>query len=129
MDLINAKGENYVAVVSFNETATVVSDFTDDIDSVTKEVNDLVASDKVRDINTGLAKANMLLDSIETDAVKNVVLVTTGMTNAGESDYDGKYSEETIGSEWRRMDTDIRLYAYANAALKTASITKDKATL
>lgn len=46
------------------------------------------------------------------------------MTNDGEYSYDGHYNEDTIGSEWRRSDTQVRLYAYSNAAYAMAETLK-----
>ena len=68
-DLLNARGENYVAVVSFAEQAQLVSGFTNDISSVSQKVSSLTAHDTVRDINAGLTKANALLQDADTDAV------------------------------------------------------------
>lgn len=51
------------------------------------------------------------------------------MTNDGEYSYDGHYNEDTIGSEWRRSDTQVRLYAYSNAAYAMAETLKSKATV
>ena len=128
-DLLNARGENYVAVVSFAEQAQLVSGFTNDISSVSQKVSSLTAHDTVRDINAGLTKANALLQDADTDAVKNVILVTTGMTNAGTYSYSGAFDESTVGSNWYRTDTNIRLYAYANSACATAEAVKANATL
>lgn len=128
-DLINAKGDNYVAVVTFAGSAAVEAEFTNDINQVTEKVNGLTSSDTVRDINAGLTVANNLLQQVDDTAVKNVILVTTGMTNAGNYTYEGHYNDETVGSKWRRSDTQIRLYAYANAAYETAEIIKDSSTL
>lgn len=128
-DLINAEGNNYVAIVAFSETASIVLDFTDNISEVIRSVNTLTSIDDVRDINAGLSAANRLLKNVDSSAVKNTILVTTGMTNEGEYTYDGHYSEETVGSNWRRMDTQIRLYAYANAAYEMAESLKKLSTL
>ena len=128
-NLIDAKGDNYVAVVTFAEKAKVISDFTNDIESVTEKVNSLSQNGTVRDINSGLSAADDLLQNIDDDVVKNVVLVTTGMTNAGEYFYDGHYGESTVASNWYRMDTQVRLYAYANAAYDTATSIKTNSTL
>ena len=128
-DLINAEGNNYVAIVAFAKKASVVLDFTDNISEVIKSVNTLTSHDNVRDINAGLSAANGLFQKVDSSAVKNTILVTTGMTNEGKYTYDGHYDEETVGSNWRRMDTQIRLYAYANAAYEMAAVLKNSSTL
>ncbi|MDD6042494.1 MAG: S-layer homology domain-containing protein [Eubacteriaceae bacterium] len=129
--ILYADGKNYVAIVSYKATAQVVSEFTDDIDSLSVDIDNLYASGETRDISAGLSIANELISDIqESDTVKkNVVLFTTGMTNNGAYSYDGHYSTDTVGSNWHRTDTGIHLYAYANNAYDVASNVKAQATL
>lgn len=126
-NISNASGNNYVAVVSYKEAADVVSGFSKDYDSLKDGISSLKASDNVRSIAAGLSKANELLSAVQDqDAVKNVVLFTTGMANAGDYIYDGgHYDDNVVGSRWRRMDTGVRLYAYANAAVSQAETIKN----
>jgi hypothetical protein len=63
------------------------------------------------------------------DAIKNVVLFTTGMNDSGDSNYSGLYTSQTVGSEWQNQSTGIRLYAYANSAMEVAERIKKEATL
>ena len=128
-DLINAKGENYVAVVTYSDNAKIVSDFTNDINSVTSIVDSLSSNSSVRNLSDGLDKADSLLSSVSDNAIKNVVLVTTGMVNEGDYSYDGIYNEGTVGSIWRRTNTQVRLYAYANSAYERTLTIKEKANL
>lgn len=124
-NISNASGDNYVAVVSYKEDATVVSDFTRDFTSLKKDINNISASSNTRSISSGLAAANDLLQNITNEnATKNVVLFTTGMTNDGDYTYSGKYDDDTVGSSWRRTDTQVRLYAYANSAIEKAEVLK-----
>lgn len=129
--LVNADGSNYVAVVSFKSTASVVSGFTDDIQALHEKVEALTADEVIRDISAGLESADTLISAIPDgeNVRKNVVLFTTGMTNHGDYSYSGKYDDQTVGSSWYRTDTGIRLYAYANHAIAAAEALKQKATL
>lgn len=129
--ILTADGTNYVAVVSYKSTASVVSSFTDNIDKISNKVNSLTASDTVRDISAGLDKAYELLNNVSNEAnvKKNVVLFTTGMTNHGEHSYEGLYGEDTIGSNWYRVNTGVNLYAYANHAHESADNLKNIANL
>lgn len=129
--LDKADGTNYVALVSFKATASAVSGFTTDADTLKSKVDGLSASDNVRDISAGLEEANLLLTDIPSgeNVRKNVVLFTTGMTNNGDYSYEGIYNGETVGSNWRRIDTQVRLYAYANHAISVAEELKKQATL
>lgn len=126
-DIIDADGTNYVAIVSYKSTATVVSDFSTDIEALTTKVEALSSADTIRDMSSGLDVANELLATVNnSSARKNVVLFTTGMTNNGGYTYSGHYDEDTIGSRWRRSDTNVRLYAYANTAYNSAQNLKDQ---
>lgn len=126
-NISGASGDNYVAVISYKDSATTVSNFTKDFDSLKNKINNLYASSTTRSISSGLAYANTLLQGVtDEDAIKNVVLFTTGMTNAGDYSYSGQYDENTVGSSWRRTDTQVRLYAYANSACAQAELLKEK---
>lgn len=126
-----ADGTNYVAIVEYKgSTANVVSEISTDFVSLNAAIDGLYASQNTRNVVAGLQKADTLINEISNPkAIKNVVLFTTGMTNDGEYSYDGHYNEDTIGSEWRRSDTQVRLYAYSNAAYAMAETLKSKATV
>lgn len=126
-NISGASGDNYVAVVSYKDSATTVSNFTQDYDVLKNKINNLYASSNTRSIASGLEYANTLLQDITDEkAIKNVVLFTTGMTNAGDYSYSGQYDENTVGSSWHRTDTQVRLYAYANSACAQADLLKEK---
>ena len=126
-NISEAPGDNYVAVVSYKDSGTTVSNFTNDFDSLKNKINNLYASGTTRSISSGLAYANTLLQGIaDENVIKNVVLFTTGMTNAGDYSYSGQYDENTVGSSWHRTDTQVRLYAYANSACAQAELLKEK---
>jgi len=129
-NLVNTEGENYVAIVTYADTGRVISNFTDDMSDVKKKINSLEKISDVRDMESGLQKAENLLDRITDDnAEKNLVLVGTGMVNNGDYSYDGIYDDTTVGHEWYRTNTDIHLYAYANKAIERANSIKEKATI
>ncbi len=130
-DVINAKGENYVALVTYTSYATVVSEFTNDIAKLTERVNSIRETGVTdRNIAAGLDKANELITKIENqDALKNVVLFTTGMTDDGKHSDTGRYGSDIVGNTWYRSDTGINLYKYANVAHESAQNVKKNATL
>jgi hypothetical protein len=121
-DVQSASGTNYVAIVQYRGSgASVVSPFSTDLAALTSAIDGLYASQNHRSVAAGLQAADALISGIsDLNAVKNVVLFTTGMTSDGSYSYNGHYDESTIGSNWRRNDTQIRLYAYANAAYTAA---------
>lgn len=132
-DIQRADGINYVAIVSYTgESASVVSDFTTDVQTLIRAIDNLEASsDGRRSVAAGLKSANNLIDSVGYGAsiVKNVVLFTTGSTDTGDYSYSGHYNKNTIANTWHNMDTNIKLYAYSNSAYEMAEIVKTKANL
>lgn len=128
--IVNSSDENHVAVVTYSKDASIVSDFTTDIKDLKNKVNDIAVGNKLRNVTDGLKIAENLIDGIgDSTAIKNVIHVTTGMTNEGESSDIGKYDFNVIGSKWHRMDTEIPLYKYANSAVAIADELKNKATV
>ena len=125
-DIQSSLDKNYVAIVGFDTDATIYSDFTDDISSLKEALNSVECRDcNDRSITSGLKCTYGLLQSVPSEkTIKNVVLCTTGLTDEGDYSYTGYYDEGTTGSEWQNMGTQIRLYAYANAALTIADIIK-----
>lgn len=120
-----ASGDNYVAIVSYKDVATTISGFSKDFSGLKESVYSLYESSTSRSIADGLKAANSLLQNInDENAIKNVVLFTTGITNDGDYNYSGRYNEDTVGSSWRRTDTDVKLYAYANTACEEADSLK-----
>lgn len=126
--IADSPDENYVAIVSYDSDIKTVSDFSRDFDALKTKVSGLGASGSIRSIASGLDRAHSLLADTDATAIKNVVLFTTGMTNDGAYSYEGKYDGNTVGSEWYRIDTEINLYAYANAAITSAQAIKDEET-
>lgn len=126
-DISVANGNNYVAVVSYQNYADTVSDFTTEYETLKNKINGLYEYSNTRNISKGLDRAYELLDSIsEKNVIKNIVIFTTGMTNAGNYSYSGKYNEDTVGSSWYNSSTDVNLYAYANFALQSADKIKNQ---
>ena len=115
-DIGSISGDNQVAVVTYEESANIVSGFTNDMDRLADKVRDISEVNGVgRSIAVGLSAAQSLLDDIDDpNAIKNVILFTTGMTNKGEYNYDGHYGENTVASDWIDSGTRVNLYAYAN---------------
>lgn len=119
--LEKAPGTNYVAIITYADTAVTVSDFSQDYSALRSKVSSIYSKSTRRDMASGIVRANELLDNItDKDVIKNTVLFTTGMTDNGDYNYTGHYSEFTIASNWRRTDNEVRLYAYANNAYEKA---------
>ena len=129
-DARRAVGDNYIAIVTYSESASVVSGFTGNIDDLQNALDAIECDDEHnRSIYAGLDCARSLLDSVENEnATKNLLLCTTGLTDCGEYDYDGWYGEDAVASNWQNKGTQIRLYAYANPAISCAESIKESGT-
>lgn len=107
----------------------MVSQFTNDRNALLRAIDSLDANGD-HNIHSSLIAAEQLLDSVsDQDAIKNVVLFTTGMTNEGEYNYTGHYNTSTVGSTWRNIGSGTHLYAYANSAYAAAEKLKEKCTI
>lgn len=124
--LSEASGNNYLAVVSYSQYASLVSGFSQDFDYIDGRIQQLTASTSLRNMSSALDEAYSLLNAVDdSTAIKSVVLFSTGMVNEGPYNYNGEFDEHTVGSRWRRSDNGIHLYAYANYALERAAIIKN----
>lgn len=118
-----AMGTNYVAVVVYGggEQARVLSPFTRDFDTLRSAIADIRTLGGGRSVAAGLDTVYSLLAGIQNpDAVKNVILFTSGKTDSGAHSYVGRYDRNTVGSRWNNSVTGIPLFAYANVAYVAA---------
>ena len=130
LDVIKSSGKNYVAVISYNDAATVVSDFTDDLEGLRQKVSKIEASGE-RDIANALYSANDLLSQVpDADNVKkSAVLFTTGSSYCGDYSDTGHYDSSTVASDWYSLSTGIEFYKYGNVAYSAAANLKKQADL
>jgi pimeloyl-ACP methyl ester carboxylesterase len=113
--VLAADGNSYVAIISFNTTATTACNFSDNLSSLTAAVNGLYSTGNTSQYR-GLTLADTLLSNITaTDAIKNIVLMSDGLPNSGESSFNGPYSSSDYSS-----------YRCANAAYNKAQELKTK---
>lgn len=120
-DARRAVGENYIAIVTYSESAAVVSGFTSDIDALQNVLDAIECRYERRSIYEGLECARSLLEGVGNEnATKNLLLCTTGLTDCGEYDYEGRYGSDAVASSWHNKATQVKLYAYANPAVKCA---------
>ena len=123
---------NQIAIVTFAEEAEIISDFTDNVSALVTKIDEIKAKTEDsgdRSIESGLICAKELMDKVASDdAIKNILLCTTGLTSCGNYSYSGQYNKNTVASDWQNMNTKIRLYAYANAAIDAANSLKETGT-
>ena len=129
--ILRQNEDHYVAVVAYKGSATTVSSFTQDRDQIKRSIQNISNSgDESVNVASGLDRAHQLLSAV-TDplAVKNVIVFTTGLTNTGSSSTTGLYDTSTPGSDWYNRSTKIKLYCYANAAIKSAQVLHEYANV
>ena len=128
-----ASGNNYIAIVTYySDKAEVVCPFTDSYSLLISEIEKLEAHEDSKSIAEGLSQAETLIDGItDHNGIKNVVLFTTGDTDAGPYNYSGKYDSSAPGNGWfeNYNGEQVKLYAFANEAYDSAEILKTKATI
>ncbi len=114
--VLAAEGDNYVAVVSFNTSATTVCNFSNDLNALTNSINALYYTGSTSQ-HAGLVLADSLLDNVSASgAIKNIVLMSDGLPETGAYSYNGPYTY-----------TDYSYgYYYANAAYEKANELKTR---
>ena len=118
--VINAEGNNFVAIVTFNEFASTVYNFTTDLVEIKKKIDGLYANGGTSQY-AGLVLADQLFNNEEGASsilkeYKNIIILSDGLPENGASSNDGPYKS-----------TDYPLgYRYANAAYNKAQELKEK---
>jgi len=118
-----AMGTNYVAVVVYGggAQAMILSSFTRDFDALRSAIADIRTLGGGRSVAAGLDVAySLLVNNRNPDAIKNVILFTSGKTDSGAHSYTGRYNMNTVGSRWTNAITGTPLFAYANVAYAAA---------
>lgn len=134
-DLEKANGTNYVAIIDCSgddDEAEIVMPFSADVQKMSSAINNITSKTSAVDLAGGLKLADTLLSEVTSEEVlSNVILFTTGRTSIGEYTYEGKYGTSSPGSGWYNYnkDTEVYLYAYANAAYNAAEKLKEQATI
>lgn len=115
-DVLKADGENYVAVVAYDTNASIISDFTSSFTTLERLINNIYPL-SMTNTNAGLEVADELLSAIPSDTgvIKNILLLSDGMPNAGAYSSSGRYTY-----------SDYYDYGYANATYNTATTLKEK---
>jgi uncharacterized repeat protein (TIGR02543 family) len=108
-DILKANGKNYVALITLNSSSSVVCNFTDDIESIKTKINNLSAYGGTN-VNDALVDANAMLSGLTgQNIIKNIVILSDGLPQSGDRNYDGPYTS-----------SDYYDYAYANPAYHNA---------
>ena len=93
--LTNKNDNNYIAVINYLGSTEVLCNFTNNLEDVTTAINKHDESyGYYKNMHIGLEKAKDLLDTynIPTGSAKNIILLTSGISNIGPSSETGKYS-------------------------------------
>lgn len=106
---INDDEDLHVAIVSFDSVGYVVCGFTNDLTRLTSAINSLYEGGSTSQ-HSALSTAESLFSGIQdTDAKRNIVLMSDGIPCAGATSASGRYSS-----------SDSYYYQYANAAYNLA---------
>lgn len=110
--IVNASGNNYVAIVKLNTSSTVGCEFTTDLNTLTNYINGIPASGGTN-MEQALTCSRDLLNSIpdKTGIIKNIVLCSDGLPESGSTSIEGPY---TSSDHYYN-------YSYGNAVYNTAT--------
>lgn len=124
-----APGDNYVAVISYNSSVTLISDFSQDFTALEADIEQMPGSSSSWIDSTGaLEMAEELLDGIAgEDTVKNVLYFAGGLPSEGSYSLSGHYNNSDYA--WIRLDNNRKLYGYCNPAYDAAAKLKGKFNL
>lgn len=108
--VLNADGNNYVAIVSYASSSSIKSEFTTNLTTLKNAINSISITGNTN-VTAGLTSAETLLEKVtETNNVtKNIVLLSDGIPCAGPTQTSGHYTR-----------TDSYYYNYANASYTKA---------
>jgi pimeloyl-ACP methyl ester carboxylesterase len=109
--VLKAEGNNYVAVVAYDTSAGILSDFVSDFATLQTAISG-IRDLNMTNTNDGLVKAGNLLSAISDGpgVIKNILLLSDGMPNEGAYSSSGPY---TYADYYYRQ--------YANATYDTAT--------
>ena len=113
-DILNAGGNNYVALVTLNTRSNVVTPFTTDIDTISSDIAALNASGGTN-YSDALNTAGSLLADVDASNIRNIVFCSDGLPEDGSRSTTGRYTSSD----------DSYCYSYANAAYDIATGLKE----
>ncbi len=115
--VLDADGENYVAIVSLNSSPEMVCGFSSDMTTLESSINSLTAGGNT---NTGYALtiAGNLLAEISETATKNIILCSDGLPVCGITSSTGPYNS-----------IEYSCYKYANFVYNLAQTLKESYTI
>ena len=128
-NILDSSDINNIALVEYNDSAQKLADFSKDKNEINSKIDAIALGEYNSNITAGLETAVEILDTVPENSDKNIVIVTTGLTNTGKHNYTGHYDTSTTGSTWYNTGTQISLYAYANEAYATADKAKEDTTI
>ncbi|MDR2832320.1 MAG: VWA domain-containing protein [Streptococcaceae bacterium] len=97
-----------LAVISYNEDAQIISDFTNNSTKSMNAINSIICKGRTN-LSSALKQAQIMFDNLPEDINKNILLITDRMPTIGDSQENGQYTSN-----------DIYSYKYANAAHELA---------
>lgn len=80
--LSSNRNSNKIAIVTFEDYATVLAEFSNDKTALDEAIDSIVDGD-MTNLADGLSKAKTLLESVSGDVIKNIVVMCDGYPNYG----------------------------------------------
>lgn len=123
--VLTAEGDNYVALIQFDSSAAIVSDFSDNAAALSSAIHGLQTGGAWLNSNQAFLLADELLDKVsDPSAIKNVLYFAGYLPADGVYSMDGHYGNSDYG--WIRLDNFSYIYGYCNPAYDTAETLKGK---
>jgi len=107
--MLAADGVNYISIVTYSDHVIKTYDFTNQYNDIENQLNNMSASGGTN-TNAALKQATTLLNEAPETATKNIVLLSDGLPQTGDTFTEGRYSSKDS----------YNYYKYANAVYKTA---------
>ncbi len=122
---ISERKNEKIAVVAYGKSATLICDFSKDLDSVIVNIDNAQVTGTGSNINNALNVADTTFKNINiTTGKRNIINFTKGFCSAGNYTSVGRYSNEDC--YWYNYINSIRFYSCANATYNTFEKIKDK---
>lgn len=91
--VIQANGINRVAIVSYDTDISVTTEFTNNLDTLSRAINSMDGQGRWTNITAGVQKADALLQA-SVASIKNIVVMSDGVPTAGLYSASGPYTLE-----------------------------------
>ena len=122
--MLEAEGDNQIAVINCAHTSTIASGFSTDEAQLQSIIGGLTDGSGYSDVHHAFELADELLSQAPEGAICNIVLFSGCIPSAGPYDYEGHYTEDDLN--YYVTKTGVYQYAHANCVYDKAMELADK---